>query len=105
MTGDHATFWVKITDDLSIADQTIYVYYGKSDATTTSNAKAASLFNQGDDYNDNSMDPARWNSFKLQTNNIGAATETDQRLELYIGQPATTVGFVSQSTINTAIPG
>lgn len=33
---DFAIFWVKVTDDLS-SNQTIYIYYGKSDATTTSN--------------------------------------------------------------------
>lgn len=33
--GDYAIFWVKLAHDLS-SDQTIYMYYGKSDATTTS---------------------------------------------------------------------
>jgi len=100
--GDHATFWVKITDNLSESDQTVYVYYGKSDATTTSNAKATSLYNQGDDFNDNLQDFARWDWFKLQTANSGTATETNQRLQLYIGQSATTVGFISHNTISTA---
>src|SRR3990172_2261025 len=35
--SDNAVFWVKVTDDLSTTARTIYVYYGKSDATTTSN--------------------------------------------------------------------
>jgi hypothetical protein len=30
-------FWVEVADDLSTVAQTIYVYYGKADATTTSN--------------------------------------------------------------------
>jgi len=34
--GEKAVFWVKVADDLSSVDRTIYVYYGKSDATTTS---------------------------------------------------------------------
>jgi len=34
-----ATFWVEIADDLSSTSATIYIYYGKSDATTTSNGK------------------------------------------------------------------
>jgi hypothetical protein len=35
--GDYAIFWVKVADDLSTNAVTIYIYYGKSDATTTSN--------------------------------------------------------------------
>jgi len=35
--GDYAVFWVEVADDLSSQNQTIYVYYGKADATTTSN--------------------------------------------------------------------
>lgn len=35
--GDYAIFWVKVIDDLSVIDRTIYVYYGKSDATIISN--------------------------------------------------------------------
>jgi hypothetical protein len=32
-TGINATFWVEVADDLSSANRTIYVYYGKADAT------------------------------------------------------------------------
>lgn len=35
--SDNATFWVKITSDLSTAPVTIYVYFGKNDATSNSN--------------------------------------------------------------------
>jgi hypothetical protein len=35
--GDYAVFWVEVADDLSTNAVTIYIYYGKSDATTTSN--------------------------------------------------------------------
>ena len=34
--GYNASFWVQVADDLSSANQTIYVYYGNSSATTTS---------------------------------------------------------------------
>ena len=34
--SDYAIFWVEVADDLSSVNQTIYIYYGKSDATTTS---------------------------------------------------------------------
>lgn len=33
----YATFWVEMVDNLDSTNQTIYVYYGKADATTTSN--------------------------------------------------------------------
>jgi hypothetical protein len=45
--GDSAVFWVKVADDLSSEDRTIYVYYGKSDATTTSNPDNTFLFFDG----------------------------------------------------------
>ena len=35
--SDNAVFWVEVADDLSSTNQTIYIYYGKADATTTSN--------------------------------------------------------------------
>lgn len=42
--GDYAVFWVEVADDLSSDSVTIYVYYGKSDATTTSNGDNTFLF-------------------------------------------------------------
>ena len=35
--GENATFWVEIGEDLSNTNRTIYMYYGNSGATTTSN--------------------------------------------------------------------
>jgi hypothetical protein len=35
--ADYAYFWVQVADDLSLVDQTIYIYYGDPAATTTSN--------------------------------------------------------------------
>ncbi|MDH7607713.1 MAG: DUF2341 domain-containing protein, partial [Candidatus Bathyarchaeota archaeon] len=34
--SDYAIFWVEVKDDLSSQAQTIYVYYGKADATSVS---------------------------------------------------------------------
>jgi len=45
--GDNAIFHVKIADDLSIKNREIYLYYGKSDATSISNVDNTFLF--GDD--------------------------------------------------------
>jgi predicted GH43/DUF377 family glycosyl hydrolase len=99
--GDHATFWAKIPDNLSTADQTIYVYYGRSDATTTSDIKAASLGGNGDDFNDNSRDPTLWDAWSWGPSGYtGAATETNQHLQLAINQAKTTVGFVSHNPIS-----
>jgi len=42
--SDHAVFWVEVADDLSSQNQTIYVYYGKSDATSISNGANTFLF-------------------------------------------------------------
>ena len=41
VNGDNAVFWIEIADDLSTVSRTIYVYYGKGDATTTSNGDNA----------------------------------------------------------------
>jgi len=91
--GVQATFWVEVKDDLSTQDQVIYGYYGCSTPkSTTSDIKAASLWNQGDDFNDNSMDTAIWSS--LQYSN-GHPTETNQRLELNLGSLA---GFISKDS-------
>jgi hypothetical protein len=35
-SGDEATFWIKVADDLSNSNATIYIYYGNSGASATS---------------------------------------------------------------------
>jgi len=54
-TGVNATFWVEVADDLSTVAATIYVYYGKSDATTTSNGENTFLF-----FDDFLADLSKW---------------------------------------------
>ena len=56
--GDHATFWVEIADDLSSASATIYMYYGNTSATTTSNGDATFVF--FDDFDGGSLDLGKW---------------------------------------------
>jgi hypothetical protein len=56
--SDNAVFWVQIADDLSTNPVTIYIYYGKSDATTTSNGDATFLF--FDDFPGTSLDTTKW---------------------------------------------
>jgi hypothetical protein len=51
--GGYAIFWVEVADNLSTNPATIYVYYGKSDASTTSNG--ANTFVDFDDFEDGSI--------------------------------------------------
>ena len=52
VNGDYAIFWIEIPDDLSISNQTIYVYYSNPIATSTSDGHATFLifdhFDDGD---------------------------------------------------------
>jgi len=56
--GDYATFWVEVPDDLSSNSATIYIYYGNSSATTTSNGDNTFLF--FDDFSGTSIDTNKW---------------------------------------------
>ena len=53
--SNSAVFWVKVADSLESQAQTIYVYYGKADATTTSNGANTFLF-----FDDFSGDLSKW---------------------------------------------
>lgn len=44
INGVSATFWVEVADDLSTVDRTIYLYYGKSGTTSTSNGDNTFIF-------------------------------------------------------------
>ena len=57
LTADPLKMWVKVADDLG-SNQTIYVYYGKSGATTNSNIEDTFLF--GDDFPGSSIDTGKW---------------------------------------------
>jgi hypothetical protein len=59
--SDYAIFWVEVADDLSTNNATIYVYYGKSDATTTSNGANTFLyFNHFDVSEDFTEEDGTW---------------------------------------------
>jgi len=42
--SSQAVFWIKVADDLSTNPATVYLYYGKPDAVTTSNAANTFIF-------------------------------------------------------------
>jgi hypothetical protein len=56
--GSNATFWVRIDGNLTTTNQTIYIYYGKSDATNISNINNTFIF--GDDFSGSSVDTNKW---------------------------------------------
>jgi len=59
--SEYAIFWVKIPDDLSSSDVTIYIYYGKSDATYTNPTQhGENTFLFFDDFEGTSLDTDKW---------------------------------------------
>jgi hypothetical protein len=60
VVSDNAVFWVEIADDLSSASVSIYIYYGKSDATTTSNFDNTFVF--GELWTSSTLDTSKWTS-------------------------------------------
>jgi len=53
--SDNAIFWVEVADDLSTINRTIYIYYGKTDATTASNGTNTFIY-----FDDFSGDLSKW---------------------------------------------
>ena len=60
-SGINSTFWVQDTDNLSLGNSTIYIYYGNPNVTATSEGTSTfRLFEQGDSWqwiNDSSVNP------------------------------------------------
>jgi len=74
-SGVKAIFWVEVDSIPASPDTaTVYVYYGKSDATTTSNIDNTFIF--GDDFEDNSIDTNKWD----YAGRSGTWTETGGQL-------------------------
>jgi len=92
--SNFAVFWVEIPDDLSSNNVTIYIYYGKSDATTTSNASNTFLAYNGfedgttQDFTNNygtavsktaSTDYAHSGSYSLKVSGDNGGTYSDDK--------------------------
>ena len=93
--GGYAVIWVEVANiPAGPATSTIYIYYGRADATTTSDIKYASWNDLGDDFNDNVRDPTLWDI----SNYLGAGTtvaENNQRLEVTVTAFPSGGGYVS----------
>ena len=76
ITADPLKMWVEVADDLG-SNQTIYVYYGKSGATTDSDIDNTFLF--GDNFPGSSVDTGKW------TGSTGA-TVANSKLTLVNGE-------------------
>jgi hypothetical protein len=75
--GDYAVFWVEISQNLSTEDRTIYLYYGKNDAATTSNGY--NTFEFFDDFNGTILDSDIWDIIR----NEGTIEVTEGFLRMY----------------------
>jgi len=62
---DYAIFWVEVADSLESSAQTIYLYYGKADATDISDGD--NVFLLFDDFPGSSLNTTKWNSFDTVT--------------------------------------
>ena len=92
--SSQAIFWVEVADDLSTTAQTIYIYYGNPNATTTSNGNNTFLF--FDDFDDNVFDTTKWDS-------VGTGTITEANGELKVVANAGAYGKAARSRISITI--
>jgi hypothetical protein len=60
VTANYAIFWIKITGDLGTANQTIYIYYGNSAATSSSDFDSTFVF--GELFNNSTLNATKWTS-------------------------------------------
>ncbi len=89
--SDNATFWVEIQDNLD-TDITLYIYYGNSGVSTSSNGAATFVF--FDDFEDGSIDLAKWDAY-------GPWTESGSTASFTITSTGSSIGFPSLRTDDT----
>lgn len=63
--SSYAEIWIEAKDNITTADQTIYMYYGNPDVSTTKNGYAT--FDFFDDFPGTSLDGSKWNTFNSPT--------------------------------------
>jgi len=93
--GDNAIFWVRRVENDAPGDNQIYVYYGKSDATSVSNGANTFLF--FDDFPGASLDTSKWEG---DTENVvvSSGIATLSGTEKYIhAKPNQSLPFVGES--------
>lgn len=76
LEGSVATFWIKVPEDLSSENKTIYIYYGKLDATYpfgNDQAKMDAVFLFADHFYGGSIDTNKWNTLGDPTVSDGEA--------------------------------
>lgn len=91
--GDSADFWIKINDNLSVSNVTIYIYFGNSEAITESNGE--NTFPFFDDFNGSSLNTEKWDLWT-------GSTITISNGELYLAS-TTSIRTQTSFSIRTAI--
>lgn len=93
-SADPIKMWVEVADDLG-SNQSIWVYYGKSGASTNSDIGATFIF--GDDFPGTSLDTNKWDG---DTGSVtvsgGIATLTGQAKRLH-GKPNPSIPYIAES--------
>jgi len=109
--GNYAIFWVEVADDLGTANRTIYIYYCKSDATTTSNG--ANTFVFFDDFNrankaditiEDTYSQTGGGTWSIEDNklkNIGAAGDPNKLLFYSLGTVSYSVVMKAKINVTT----
>jgi len=59
-TSSYAIFWVKVEEDLSSVNRTIYIYYGKTGQSSGSNIDSTFIF--GDEFSGASLNASKWDT-------------------------------------------
>jgi hypothetical protein len=101
VNSNYAIFWVKVNDTLE-SNATIYVYYGKADATTTSSI--TNTFLVADDFTRANSGTVGGGWTEQEDSGVGAASILTNRLKIYQNQNYYTNVYQSASaTLNQAI--
>jgi len=100
--SDYAVFWVEVADDLSSSDATIYIYYGKSDATYTDpQTHGENTFLFFDDFPGTSLNTDKWTN-DWTYGSGGSITVADSILK--IKAASTTTGKAIKSDVTFTLP-